>query len=709
MAEPAIETVLIDDEPSMEYNQKRKFPLSDQKVIGKFLADRKRKFAEDTKNPEINKSVWNAKRKKWTSPFTQKGYIQPSVRQLFTNLKGETCDQKNFKSATKFVVRCMEKYERGQFDIEGNDSSKKFRLAGAGAPKRALEVRTALFEYFVDVRYTLKGRLPRFLLASKAKELYDTYCELKRDAGETPEDLTISPSWIDRWCNDFGVSLKHPNKRFSVSHDVRKRRIIQFLKNMWTVRYFWLQHYKREPNIVSADQMPIHRNESSAQKTLNFSGRNVSCFVKENTSLSRERCTVMTIVSSCPEKSRVPPAEFVFKGKGLRLREKIAPPGKIQVQWAEKGSYRLQHVLEFIERLPKIHTIFKPGDRDVFTLDDYSAHLPLEVQSALHKKGYFLVNIGGGITGDVQLNDTDYHRPLKMAYREKEMILMVERLKENPNKIPSPSRNEMMKLFDDAWGEVYERIDNVTAYKRNMITLPFDGSEDVLASRQLMDLVGVEMMEFRKELLNSEPPATIKELRKQIIKPEGVRYKDSTNPVPPDEGIELFDGEEMLNMEENDGDEHSDDGEIVTTDEGNDANVNDNPTTSAEGSIAPINEDIVRLDQIGDLIKVVKSTSSNTLLPHLIKMEGIYMNIRRKLLKNSKIDGILQNALNTVALGQGEENEEETGSESPASSLSDLQVPAIIRDEDLFEEDELFNMDEGSDPTDNIFDKIQLL
>ena len=45
-------------------------------------------------------------------------------------------------------------------------------------------------------------------------------------------------------------------------------------------------------------KMPLHRDESSGRKTLNFKGKDQTCFVKEHNHLSRERTTVMTIVSS---------------------------------------------------------------------------------------------------------------------------------------------------------------------------------------------------------------------------------------------------------------------------------------------------------------------------------------------------------------------------------------------------------------------------
>ena len=178
-----------------------------------------------------------------------------------------------------------------------------------------------------------------------------------------------------------------------------------------------LTKYKVDPLVLSAEQIPLHRNESSTQKTLNFRGKEQYCFVKENHNLSRERCTVMTVVSSKKE-LKPPPLEFVFKGKGQRIT--FNRPNKVKSQWAEKGSYHIKQMLEYINRLPTIPAAFYPERRVIFTLDDYSAHLPPEIETALFKKGYFLIHIGGGITGDVQVNDTTHHKQSKAVYRKKE-------------------------------------------------------------------------------------------------------------------------------------------------------------------------------------------------------------------------------------------------------------------------------------------------
>ena len=56
-----------------------------------------------------------------------------------------------------------------QFDIEGNDVSNKFIVAGAAAPKKAIDLRNELFEYFIDFRSSLKARLPKKYFPSKGK------------------------------------------------------------------------------------------------------------------------------------------------------------------------------------------------------------------------------------------------------------------------------------------------------------------------------------------------------------------------------------------------------------------------------------------------------------------------------------------------------------------------------------------------------------
>ena len=144
-------------------------------------------------------------------------------------------------------------------------------------------------------------------------------------------------------------------------------------------------------------------------------------------------------------------------------------------------------------------------------------------------------DIGLVMAGDVQDNDTDFHYPLKTNYRKLEMELMLEKLRQHPEAIPSPSREEMMATFDKSWSTVCANLDAADVFKRNMITLNFDGSEDHQASQKLISLVGKEM--FR--------PSSIQALNAFMEPPD--RVKRNWNAVigdaPFDEGMELIDGE----------------------------------------------------------------------------------------------------------------------------------------------------------------------
>ena len=87
---------------------------------------------------------------------------------------------------------------------------------------------------------------------------------------------------------------------------------------------------------------------------------------------------------------------------------------------------------------------------------------------------------------------------------------MLQQLHENPNKVPSPSHNDMMKMLADSWELL--NIDSLAALKNSFVTNAFDASEDYLVSDKLFDIIGNQMIEFRNDLLKSKPPATLQDL-----------------------------------------------------------------------------------------------------------------------------------------------------------------------------------------------------
>ena len=124
----------------------------------------------------------------------------------------------------------LEKLERGDFALEENCDKNQYRLMGTGPKKRALEVKYDWLDYFVDISSSRKERLPQLILLSKAKQLNEDYCELKRHTRHKPEELKITRQWLQVRCREYRISLKHRNKWFSIPRAERKKRLIQFLK-----------------------------------------------------------------------------------------------------------------------------------------------------------------------------------------------------------------------------------------------------------------------------------------------------------------------------------------------------------------------------------------------------------------------------------------------------------------------------------------------
>ena len=154
------------------------------------------------------------------------------------------------------------------------------------------------------------------MFTTQCKFFYEQWLAQQLDEAPEDEKITFSNRWIHNWMSEYGVSLRHPNKRFQIMQADREERIFEYMKNIWTVRKYFIENFGVDSPVLNGDQMPLRRNESSTQKTLNFTG--LDTCVKENNSLSRERITVYTQVCSGPKVSLKP--EFVFKGKGVRVK-----------------------------------------------------------------------------------------------------------------------------------------------------------------------------------------------------------------------------------------------------------------------------------------------------------------------------------------------------------------------------------------------------
>ena len=86
------------------------------------------------------------------------------------------------------------------------------------------------------------------------------------------------------------------------------------------------------------------------------------------------------------------------------------------------------------------------------------------------------------------------------------------------------------------------------------MTIKLDGSEDFLVFDKLFSLIGDDMLEFRRQLLNSEVPINLQAVIKKLTPPKGIRR----NNIDGSELLDYMEEEAIDNIESEDQSENND-------------------------------------------------------------------------------------------------------------------------------------------------------
>ena len=208
---------------------KEKYSLSEKKQLGELISNHEEKYDKELKELE-GKTRYGHKRKKPVPVKPKQGFIVAAVREFYTDLSKVKHDNPNLVKALKFAKRCYGKYLAN--DFEGEEPLKKsFRENGAGRKCNAHEVREAMFEWFINVREVLKGRLPKKMFRTKCQQVYLEWLKQQPEPIPEEEELKFSKNCIQDWMKEYNVSLRKPNKRFAIkrSHHQNKRSFTKYL------------------------------------------------------------------------------------------------------------------------------------------------------------------------------------------------------------------------------------------------------------------------------------------------------------------------------------------------------------------------------------------------------------------------------------------------------------------------------------------------
>ena len=372
-------------------------------------------------------------------------------------------------------------------------------------------LKEALFSWFCMIRGAIAGRLPLDVLRAKAEELRKDYIVEALEKNVKPEvPKLVNSGWLSKFMKKYRICLRRPNKRWKCPRKLLLSRLRTMWLNSIRVRTLcWLQH-GYDPRASGFDQKPFHINESGSKEAKTLAHKNQrEVALKELHTDTRARWTACTMVVSDPGEARaVPHLECLFKGGSTicrRLEADVAAfaPAKLSVTTSDTGSYRMEHVLNYLDKA----LARQPGEAFQWRLlfcDVYAAHLGDPVSRLAWKHGYVIVVHGGGTTGVAQVNDTHLHQALSREYQRLEQKDMFAQLARDSSKCPTRQRELCMRDLWLIWQRESIHLQAAEGHLRNMLTNSLDGKQDHMASAEISKFWReLHMDELRKECIDS--------------------------------------------------------------------------------------------------------------------------------------------------------------------------------------------------------------
>ena len=340
------------------------------------------------------------------------------------------------------------------FEIRKNVASTQ------GRPLKAVPLRHMLYQWFVDFRTTVKGRIPQKLVLGKARILAKEYVEVCIAAGDVPACPKITRAWLAGWKRQYRVSFRKPNRRYKLSRRGCKLRLEIFWMNNIRVRHFAKKMLGIDPgaHCDGADQKGWHVAQAGSKEkgTLDFKGAE-DVPILENHAATRERLSFMTYCSNNEDRiERGLPLVTCFKlqGTGERVLDQIVlPEGPFSVRVSDSGSYREEHVFCYLEQYLEPATPERREKQDwrLFYLDIYAGHLSFRIWEICWMRMYVLLYHGGGVTGLTQVNDLWLHWMMEVILGEMETIDVDAHMALRPGKIYTPTRQSIINNACAMW------------------------------------------------------------------------------------------------------------------------------------------------------------------------------------------------------------------------------------------------------------------
>ena len=379
---------------------------------------------------------------------------------------------------------------------------------GAGPKFKAALVRQALYEWWSGLRYAIDwkqliaarrsrgkkhlARFPRSALLTKVRQLLQDHAHASLLDGRVVETVKADSWWFRRWEDEYGLSMKRANRKFSVPRGVLKERLELCWVTVFRLRQLMQLALGYDPLILNFDQSPFHHNETGSQDKPCLAARGANVPVVEGTFDVRSRWTanLMTMSRfSAVAGGAMPPAECMFKAEKDGTVERSLQqhlrsggyPSWFSVAVGTKGSYREEDLIAFLQK--HLEPMEEGRDWRILLADDYRVHKTANVFALCWSRGYVLVIHGGGATPVAQTCDTDLNQHVRRAYGDKESRLLIEKMRSGAV-VPSLSNEQCVRCMFEVLSDVELHKKAAEGFKKVGQSVDLHGKEDCLICRE---------------------------------------------------------------------------------------------------------------------------------------------------------------------------------------------------------------------------------
>ena len=210
-------------------------------------------------------------------------------------------------------------------------------------------------------------------------------------------------------------------------------------------------------------------------------------------------------------------AKTDFRARQLR---KLIPKGRrISVTFGPKGSYREEHLLNYLKKVLPAWTEARAAANDYWLLylDVAKSHLGGKAEQLAWERGFVFMFHYGSTTAVAQVNDTDIHGPFEQDYLEKEQQCFNTKAELQAGDI-SRTEEELLEDSTSVWLTL-DHLKGVQGHKYNGLSVSLETDP----AKNEDDLIAREAKLFWEEIgMAAERVAIIEEVNAKVDSGEWV-------------------------------------------------------------------------------------------------------------------------------------------------------------------------------------------